>query len=45
MPLGISGNANDAVPDELVVKSTGKGLPKAPSSMKVTPLIKMPKSK
>lgn len=32
MALSISGSGNDAVPDELVVKSTGPGLPKVPST-------------
>ena len=32
MALGISNTGNDAVPDELVVKSTGAKLPKVPSA-------------
>ena len=35
MALSISGTGNNAVPDELVVKSTGKKFPKVPPSMKV----------
>lgn len=30
--LSISGSGNNAVPDQLVVKGTGAGLPKVPSA-------------